>query len=67
MPWGLCGVYFTGVLGVATLEYLPFVFLSYLAPLITVLYGFTNKFIWKEGERDSVKTYHDEDKAEMVN
>ena len=67
VPWGLCGVYFTGVLGVATLEYLPFVFLSYLAPLITVLYGFTNKFIWKEGERDSVKTYHDEDKAEMVN
>src|SRR6056297_1024940 len=65
VPWGLCGVYFAGVLGVPTMEYLPFVFLSYLAPLITVLYGFTNKFIWKEGERDSVKTYHDEDKAEM--
>ncbi len=65
VPWGLCGVYFTGVLGVATMEYFPFVFLSYLAPLITVIYGFTNKFIWREGERESVKTYHDEDRPEI--
>lgn len=59
IPWGLCGVYFAGVLAVPTLEYLPYVFLSFLAPVITVLYGFTNKFIFREGDIDSIKTYND--------
>lgn len=60
IPWGLCGVYFAGVLGVPTMEYFPYVFLSFLAPLITMLYGFTNKFIFKEGEIDSIRTYSGE-------
>lgn len=60
VPWGLCGVYFTGVLGVSTIEYLPYVFLAYLAPLIAIIYGVTGKFIFKEGDIPSVKTYNDE-------
>lgn len=59
VPWGLCGVYFSGVLGVATLEYLPYTFLSFLAPVIAIVFGLTNKFIWREGEKSSVKTYSD--------
>ncbi|MGV8145388.1 MAG: Na+/H+ antiporter NhaC [Alkaliphilus sp.] len=59
VPWGLCGVFFAGALGVATIEYLPYVFLAYLVPIISIIYGFTNKFMFKEGDIKSVKTYND--------
>lgn len=47
VPWGLCGVFFTGALGVNVLEYLPYAFLCYLTPVIAILYAITGKFIWK--------------------
>ncbi|MDD4583044.1 MAG: Na+/H+ antiporter NhaC [Eubacteriales bacterium] len=46
VPWGLCGVYFTGTLGVATLEYLPYTFLAIITPIFAILYALTGKFIW---------------------
>lgn len=46
VPWGLCGVFFTGTLGVATLDYLPYTFLALFTPLIAILYGTIGKFIW---------------------
>jgi len=58
IPWGLCGVYFTGVLGVSTIEYLPYVYLSFLAPAIAIIYGFTGKFIFREGDIESKKSYN---------
>ncbi len=58
VPWGLCGVYFAGVLGVSTMEYFPYTFLAFLAPLIAIIFALTNKFIWKEGEKASVNTYN---------
>lgn len=64
VPWGLCGVYFTGVLGVTTVEYLPYVYLAFLAPIISIIYGLTDKFIFREGDIPSVKTYHDDEKIE---
>jgi len=57
VPWGLCGVYFSGVLGVSTLEYIPYVFLALLCPLITIIYAYTNKFVFKEGDKKSSSTY----------
>ncbi len=57
VPWGLCGVYFSGVLGVATLEYIPYVFLALLCPLISILYAFTDKFVFKEGDIKSLSSY----------
>jgi NhaC family Na+:H+ antiporter len=59
VPWGLCGVFFTGALGVSTVEYLPYVYLAFLAPIIAIVYAFTGKFMFKEGDITSVKTYHD--------
>ncbi|KUO68987.1 MAG: sodium:proton antiporter [Clostridia bacterium BRH_c25] len=59
VPWGLCGVFFTGALGVATVDYLPYTYLAFLAPIIAIIYAFTGKFMFKEGEIASVKTYHD--------
>lgn len=58
VPWGLCGVFFTGALGVSTVEYLPYVFLAYLTPIISIIYGITGKFIFKEGDVVSTKAYN---------
>jgi len=47
VPWGLCGVFFAGALGVSTLAYLPYAFLCYLTPIVAVIYAIIGKFIWK--------------------
>ena len=41
MPWNSCGAYMAGVLGVATIAYLPFCFFNLLSPVISLIYGFT--------------------------
>jgi Na+:H+ antiporter, NhaC family len=41
VPWNSCGAYMTGVLGVPTIEYLPFAFFNIVNPLIAVIFGFT--------------------------
>jgi Na+:H+ antiporter, NhaC family len=41
VPWSVCGIFLTDVLGVSTLEYLPFAVFCFVSPLITILYGFT--------------------------
>ncbi|ANU23696.1 Na+/H+ antiporter NhaC [Planococcus donghaensis] len=43
VPWSVCGIFITGVIGVPTLEYLPFAFFCLLSPVLTVLFGFTGK------------------------
>lgn len=40
-PWSMSGIYFATTLGVATLDYLPYVFLCYLTPLIAIFCGIT--------------------------
>lgn len=41
VPWSVCGVFLTGVLGVETLSYLPFTFFCLLSPIITMIFGLT--------------------------
>ena len=41
VPWNSCGAYMTGVLGVPTIEYLPFAFFNLLNPLVALAYAFT--------------------------
>lgn len=41
IPWNTAAVFAAGVLGVSTLSYLPFTFLSILVPIISALYGLT--------------------------
>ncbi|RNF41239.1 Na+/H+ antiporter NhaC [Planococcus salinus] len=43
VPWSVCGIFITTVLGVSTLEYLPFAFFCLLSPIITILFGFSGK------------------------
>ena len=37
VPWNTCGVYQAAVLGVATMEYLPYAFLNWLSPLVAII------------------------------
>lgn len=61
VPWGLCGVFFTGALGVSTWDYFPYVFLSYLVPIIAIIYSITGFAMFKEGDIASVRTYSEKD------
>ena len=41
VPWNSCGAYMAGVLGVATIAYLPYCFFNLASPLISLVYGFS--------------------------
>ena len=40
VPWNSCGAYMAGVLGVPTIEYLPYAFFNIANPLLAMLFGF---------------------------
>ncbi len=61
VPWGLCGVFFYGCLGVPTIEYIPYTFLSFLVPIIAVIYSWVGYAMFKEGDIKSVSQYRDDD------
>jgi NhaC family Na+:H+ antiporter len=53
IPWNSCGAYMAGVLGVATISYLPFCFFNLLSPVISLIYGLTGFHIERiEGSDD---------------
>lgn len=41
VPWGVCGVFITSVLGVNTIEYMPYAIFCYSSLVLTLLFGFT--------------------------
>ncbi|WP_339254678.1 Na+/H+ antiporter NhaC [Sporosarcina sp. FSL W8-0480] len=43
VPWSVCGIFISQVLGVTTLEYLPFAFFCLLSPILTILFGYLGK------------------------
>lgn len=61
IPWGLGGVYYTSVLSVATLDYLPYTLFAFFAPMMTLLLAYTNKYMFREGDIPSIKTYANDD------
>lgn len=40
VPWNTCGAFMASTLGVATLSYLPYAFLNWTVPLISLAYGY---------------------------
>lgn len=40
IPWNTCGVYIAGVLGVATLDYLPYAVFNLLMPIVTIVMAY---------------------------
>lgn len=43
IPWSVCGVFITSVLGVSTIAYVPFAFFCLLCPVLTIFFGVTGK------------------------
>lgn len=43
IPWNTCGAYFSSVLGVATVTYLPFAFFNLLSPIISIVIAASGK------------------------
>ena len=66
VPWGLCGVFFTGALGVPTTEYFPFVFLALIVPVVAVIYGFTGIAVWDEDGKIDDPTAYSKQKVVLV-
>ncbi|KXH80716.1 Na+/H+ antiporter NhaC [Sporosarcina sp. HYO08] len=46
VPWSDGGVFMAAALGVSTIGYLPFLWFHFLVIIISIIYGFTGKFIW---------------------
>ncbi|MCI5697677.1 MAG: Na+/H+ antiporter NhaC [Clostridiales bacterium] len=55
LPWSLGAVYFSGVLGVKTLDYAPYCIMLWLVPIIAAFYAITGIFVWKENENEEVE------------
>jgi len=53
MPWNGHAIYAAGTLGVATVAYLPYCFMNYISPVITLIYGFTG-FSMKKYDDDEI-------------
>lgn len=56
VPWSDGGVFMAAALGVSTLNYLPFVWFNLLVVLISLIYGYTNTFIWRTEEAENGKS-----------
>ncbi len=41
VPWNTCGAFMTATLGISPLAYLPWAFLNWFNPLVSIFYGFT--------------------------
>ncbi len=50
IPWNTCGAYHAGVLGVSTLEYVPYAFLNYLNPILASVMTFMGIGIFWRGK-----------------
>lgn len=56
VPWATSGAYFTSLLGVPTLEYLPFTVLCWLNPIISILFAFMGKsLIFRDDDGNKIE------------
>jgi len=55
VPWSMAAIYTTGVIGVPTMQYLPYAFLCLLCPIFAVIYALTGFAIFKETDNDTFK------------
>jgi NhaC family Na+:H+ antiporter len=55
IPWNTCGAFQSSVLGVPTLEYLPYAFLNYLNPIVSVAMSYMKIGIyWRKADGTDV-------------
>ena len=58
VPWSDNGIFMAGILGVATISYIPFMWLSFVSLILAVIYGYTGKFIWYVDDAEKEKKCH---------
>ncbi len=46
VPWSDNGIFMAGILGISTLSYVPFMWLSFVSIALSIIYGYTGKYIW---------------------
>ncbi|MBR1486656.1 MAG: Na+/H+ antiporter NhaC [Synergistaceae bacterium] len=70
VPWNTCGVYVSSVLGVATLDYLPYCFTNFLNPIVAlILTALGIGIVWKDEKvevREQEKIFISESEAVAV-
>jgi NhaC family Na+:H+ antiporter len=62
VPWNSCGAFMAAVLGVPTLQYLPYAFFNLASPALSVLYGFTGFRVETAEEFHASSTVADADR-----
>lgn len=50
IPWCDSGVFLAALFGMSVFTFLPFMWVNFLAIILSLIYGFTNTFIWKQNE-----------------
>lgn len=55
IPWNVCGATMSGFLGVETIKYMPYCFVNYICPIISIIYGFTGFSIEKMTDEEYEK------------
>ena len=50
IPWSTAGAFMAGTLGVATFSYLPYTFLNYINPLLSIFLAYLGLFIFRVPE-----------------
>ena len=53
VPWGVAGGVCSQLLGVPTVEYLPYMWLAFLVPVFSLAYGFTGFAVWRDEDGGS--------------
>jgi Na+:H+ antiporter, NhaC family len=56
VPWNTCGATQAKVLGVPTIDYLPFAFFNLISPLMTILFAYLNIKIRREPKKEVAET-----------
>lgn len=48
VPWGVAGGFCSQMLGVPTLDYLPYMWFAFTVPIFSLLFGYTGIAVWRE-------------------
>ena len=66
IPWNTCGATQSRVLGVPTMEYVPYAFFNFLSPLFSILFAYLNYKIRRYGDDEpDPKVVGDEDRKDF--
>jgi NhaC family Na+:H+ antiporter len=55
VPWSANAVFVASTLSVATMEYLPYAFFSFLCPIISILYALVGIAVWDDKDDEDLE------------